>query len=393
MKVSTKNIKEIKRRLEILYSKFNIDYYSENDVKLGDEDIFISFPDDHLDEPYDLEDFLLYTERLDDVVIEDESSVRSGCFRQVIITLDSYHFAHLIPKVMFENEIISLQIVENPFLIGIAASKDFRYNDHFGISPCSGYLAIELKYKSEKRLTKEEENKAIKSFLYYISSKFDVSAGIGYFYEWEDITEEEPEDNLTVLTKLLPYSEGMDYYTRAIDVENLEIQYLYLYKIIEYYSPIVSKKEAYESLNQRLDSLNVCDRDYQFMDSILHLAKRFDDSLKDKEIAKTVLLNCVDVLPLFSELPERIRKQLSKRFNFKESEFQKINDSLIIEIKKEIGEIIYATRNMIVHAKSNYNTSGKECKSEEMEEMNAFMKKLCQCLIAWNSRQPKEFRI
>lgn len=70
-----------------------------------------------------------------------------------------------------------------------------------------------------------------------------------------------------------------------------------------------------------------------------------------------------------------------------------LNSSTIEVIKKEIADILYATRNSIVHAKSNYIVTGKECSDEDLEQLNEFMVKLCECLFVWNGRQSKEFQL
>ena len=58
MKVSTRNIKIIKDRLEILNKRFNI-LPSSEDIRIGDETIFINFPDDESDYTYyNIDDFL-----------------------------------------------------------------------------------------------------------------------------------------------------------------------------------------------------------------------------------------------------------------------------------------------------------------------------------------------
>ena len=47
-------------------------------------------------------------------------------------------------------------------------------------------------------------------------------------------------------SELIPYCQAMDYYTEGLIIEKADIKYLHLYKIIEYFSPIVSKKASYE---------------------------------------------------------------------------------------------------------------------------------------------------
>lgn len=70
-----------------------------------------------------------------------------------------------------------------------------------------------------------------------------------------------------------------------------------------------------------------------------------------------------------------------------------LSPSIIEGIKKEIAGILYATRNSIVHAKSNYTVTGKECHEEDLDQLNEFMAKLCECLFVWNSRQNKGLQL
>lgn len=394
MKVSPENIATIKSRLERLYDEFNINPLDEDEVKIGDEDIFISYPDDDLEEPISVDDFMLYTSDLDGIYKEDDSTVRMGSIRQTILSVDNYYLHYLVPKVTYSDDLINMEIVENPVLIGLMASKECIYNEEFGVSPCSMYIALELRYKTEQRYTKDDEDIIIERFLYHIVAKYDISIKIGMFDSCEDITDEEPPEPYHVQKdSLVPYSEAMRYYANALRINDADIQFHHLYKIIEHFSPIVSKKMAYEMLNQRLDSLSIVNRDYRYLDSLLELAKHYQTSLKDKELCKTVLQECVDVAPIFYLLPEKVQKNISHKCSFKICEIGNCADSVIAKIKDELGEVIYSTRNRIVHAKSNWDGSDKACLGDDMEEMNDFMKALAQCLIIWNGRQPQEFRI
>lgn len=395
MKVSSKNIKTIKARLERLYDEFNIDPLDKfNEPKIGDEDVFIQYPDDNLEEGISVEDFLDYTSDLDHLVKEDDSTVRMGRISQTIVSIDNYRYDYLVPDITYEDDFLSLEIISNPVLIGLIASKERIYNEDFGVYPCSLYTAVELRYKTEERYTKEQEEELIKRFLYHIASKYDVSIDVSAFDSWEDITgEEKPEPYQLKVDELVPYSEAMEYYSNALRIFDPDIQFHHLYKIIEHFSPIVSKKMAYERLNQKLDTLSVVSRDYQYLDSLLELAKHYEVSLKDKELCKTVLTECVDVVPIFGLLPERVQNEILKRCSIKEPDLNKSSLQEISKIKNDLGEVIYNTRNRIVHAKSNWGASEKACACKDMEEMNEFMKALAQCLIVWNGRQPKEFRV
>lgn len=394
MKVTTENIEFVNKRLEYLYNNFNIEPLNE-DVQIGDEDIFIGFPNewDEDNSYYSVEDFMRYTENLANIQVIDCHSVVSGNIRQTIISVNEYYYEHLVPNIKFETDEYSMRIVSNPFLIGIITSRDGIYNEDFGIFPCSDYKAVEIVYKNKKE-SEEDDIKFIKTCLYHIASKYNVPISIGKFRTWDDITDEENDNDIIVGTsELIPYCRAMDYYIEGLSIGKADIKYLHLYKILEYFSPIVSKKMSYEQLNQRLDALQIVERDSEYLESIFKLTKQYEVSLKDKELAYTVLNECVDIALLFPFLPEDIQKMISKSCHFEIKNIISLNSSNIETIKKEIADILYATRNSIVHAKSNYTSTGKECSEENMEQLNEFMVKLCECLFIWNGRQNKEFQL
>lgn len=395
MKVSTRNIKIIKDRLKKLYTEFNIECLGDDfKVEIGDERVDFGFPDDHFDDIVSVEDFLLYTEDLDNLKKESDSTVRMGKIRQTILIINGYQYDCLAPIITYDDDLINLSIVHRPLLIGFVASKEGIYNEDFGISPCSLYTAVELRYKGDKNYSKDEEDQLILRFIYHIAAKYDLHIEIGEFAYWEDwYDENKPEDYCLNESALMPYSKAMEYYSRALAIEDLDIQFHYLYKIIEHYSPVVSRKVAYEKLNQKLDSLSVVKRDYEYLNSLLDLAGQYQKSLKDPELCKTVLLECVDITSIFSLLPPKVKKSLTKKYAFKESDISKLKDSTLDMVKVELGTVIYNTRNRIVHAKSNWKSSDDACFEPDMADMNEFMKALAQCLIVWNGRQPEEFRI
>ena len=393
MKVSTRNISLIKRTLDRLYDEFNIDPLEE-DVQIGDDSIYIGYPDDMVENPISVDDFLYYTSDLDHLVREDASTVRMGRVRQTILNIESYRYYYLVPEIRYEDSKITLKIVENPVLIGLVASRERLFDEDFGVFPCSMYHALELSYKTDNVYSKQIEDEIIESFLYHVAAKYDVSIEVGEFFAWEDLTEEvKPEPCCLEESSLLPYSEAMSYYSKALRIADPDMQYHHLYKIIEHLSPLVSKKVAYEKLNQKLDTLSIVSRDSRYLDSLLDLAKQYQVSLKDKELCKTVLHECIDIVSIFHLLPLTLQKDIAKRCSVKPESLSDSSVAVLEKVKNELGEIIYMTRNRIVHAKSNWGTSDRACLEADMLEMNEFMRALAKCLIVWNARQPKEFRV
>lgn len=97
MKVSTRNIKQINSRLEYLYDNFNIDP-TDKKRKIGDEDIHIDFLDewDGDNSYYSVEDFMRYTNGLNNIQTVNNHSAISGNIRQTIVDFDDYYYEHLV---------------------------------------------------------------------------------------------------------------------------------------------------------------------------------------------------------------------------------------------------------------------------------------------------------
>ena len=405
--ITAENIDEIKRRINYLCEHFNIKGDFKN-IKIGKKYIIIEYPEEQLMDGYNtVEDFLTYTEDITTLREVDNSTARTDTIRQTIVFTDDYKFScRCKGSFRIETDEYSVFFVNGPFYIGMIASKNHIYNKEWHIYPCSSYKAVEIRYKNkENKLTPDEEDKLIKEFLFAASSRLSLPIKIGHYLNVNKNIEDELK-NLFILSlteidkmiasydvsdKLLPYSPAMDMYIDSLSIDNPEIRFLYFYKIIEYFSPIVAKRNAYESLNQKLDTLPVTKRNYQYLESIFALTRKYDLSVKDKELAHTVISECIDIAELYSYLPESIQKTLKRDVHFQDiAQTDKEQKSKLI---KELSSVLYSTRNNFVHAKSNYNVTGEECNPEDLEQLNVFMSKLCYCLIVWNSRQSEGFRI
>ena len=70
-----------------------------------------------------------------------------------------------------------------------------------------------------------------------------------------------------------------------------------------------------------------------------------------------------------------------------------IKDEQLASLQKQIANILYATRNNIVHAKSNYTPNGLELQGDELIDGNKMMDIIAMSIIQWNERQPAAYRI
>lgn len=64
---------------------------------------------------------------------------------------------------------------------------------------------------------------------------------------------------------------------------------------------------------------------------------------------------------------------------------EELTNDDFVKLNISLGKILYATRNSIVHAKSNYASTGKECPNKDIGALNEFMKKLCYAIIMHNN--------
>ena len=379
-------IKTINERIKNIEQCFGVEFEFDE----ADEKVYLGTAEDYLfnEEGISIEPFLDYTENIKELAKIDNTSVRCGKFRQTIV-FESESLVKYYPSI--ETEECKLSIVYQPFFVGIIALLE-GYDKE---DPYSFYTAVELEYLGEKRLTEEEETILIRRYLYGVSSKLGYSISIDTFHNWPDFSKEDEsfskyKDQVLSVDSIPPFTKAMDYYIEALGAMNADIQFLSFYKVLEYFSPAVSKKEYYEEMNKRLDAMNVLSRTYEDINGLQELSIKYEKSLRDNEIPFTILSNCVDLETLFHCLPKKIQLRLKKDNGIRKDD---VIDGKLSEIRKELGKILYDTRNSIVHAKSNYQPTGYECSEEDMDELNEFMDKLCQCIFVWNGRQAENYRL
>ena len=113
-----------------------------------------------------------------------------------------------------------------------------------------------------------------------------------------------------------------------------------------------------------------------------------ENSLRDKELIKNLIDNTFDLVDLYSILPISIKKHLKlDSISYKIAQDKK---EIVIN---HVGNVLYNTRNSIVHAKSNYRSTGLECNGDEIEDLNKFMHMACYSTIKWYNRLPDHLKM
>ncbi len=390
MKATQKQVKAIQKAFENLEKDFEIFPF---ELEVGDEKVSLDFPrDNNLDFPLDV--ILRYIDELDNLDISTER-VSSNRISQYPIEIEG-----AIPEIVFsEFKFVVkvpgkfiIRVMDNPILIGIGAVKLDRFDKYW--PPCSRFHAVEIEYLSlESKLEKDLEKKILQSYLYELSNLSNAAVDFGTISDliYEDY-ESLPEDTLE--TDVLPnYTEGMDLFRKAMGSFDNEIRFLYFYKIIEFYSPIAAKRVAYENLTRKLDGIRFKGADNSQIKSIIAIVDKFRADQSDKELAQNLISVTIDIVDVFPNLPEYFQKKLTKLHNFKRDDFNYESKPEIQQaVRNSLGGILYSTRNNIVHAKSNYTPDGNECPTENLYDLNAFMKGLTYSIISWYNRLPDHLR-
>lgn len=422
MKISIEQLKKIKTSLNILSKDgielvdycdfFNEEEYDELSDKIELDSICFFFPDDQDSSSYPPETFLDYMDELNSIRQTDDMIVRTDHIIQVKISsikIGYMGFEDEITSYIFKGNKVSARIIKSPFLIGVMNARKGLYDEEFGFGACDCYFAIEIRI--EENMDDSEINELIEKVCFYLTDKTGVSV-----YPWEGpdfktmhdnldeyLGDDETEDDFDTnskdkeidIAKLPKYTPLLKMYRQAKGVTDAEIQFLQYYKMMEYVSPIVAKKVAYDHLNKRLDMLPRVSRDHRFLDSILSVARKYDKDLHDDSLAQAVIENCVDVLPLYELLPQRMLKKVKGILKLQKDVLsdEDVNEEQIHGLQKQMGAILYSTRNSIVHAKSNYLKTGQELFEYELDEANKLMDVIARSIINWNERQGDGFRL
>ena len=389
--------------------------YEAGEIKIEDideiyeklDEIEVEFPDEPESIYYSRDEFEAYMEEIDTLVKVDNSTVHTMHFRQTIIECERsrwYAVSDNLRSYRFVDENYEVYVIDNPFLIGLINSQNKNYDEDCGLFPCSSYLALELKYKTDEVLEKKEEDALMERILYYLSQQLHCAVYISKSCDADTISDEiydcedAPEEEKVEIKSLLSYTPLTRLYTRALEAVDNEIKFLYFYKIIEHISPVVAKLKAYKELNKRLDLLSTCKRDYKYLDSIFDICRKYDEDMKDEFLCASVIQECIDVVSLWACLPEGKANQYKSNLKItipkgatpSDKDF---DDGKLQSYKKQLARSLYSTRNSIVHAKSNYEANGTEFAPGEMLEANKIMEIIASTIIQWNERQADAYKI
>lgn len=382
--------KEVFKKLEIEYGVEKL--YDE--IEKDTESIYFPFPVEEEIE-VEIDDLEYYFNEIDTLRIHDYNRVTTDTITQRVVTASVHSpLVYLGVFSKWTDDEVCLMIKTEPILIGLAASQKKEYSKYH--PPCSSHWAVEVRYPSkERRLSKNDEEKLIWAFLFELAHDYRIAFSFSTFIK-ESEYHEEPEyykealqkDTTELSSSIEDYNPAMELFIKANQGVSDDLKYLIYYKVFEYFAPFYSRMDAFEAMRKKLDSSNVNLRNGDFVASIFELTKNYEKSIRDKELIKSVIDNTFDLIDIYANIPISIRQKI----NVVKLEYKSKRD-LVDRVINHLGDVLYATRNGIVHAKSNFEPTGVECPDEDLEQLNEFMHMACYSTIKWYNRLPEHLKM
>lgn len=220
----------------------------------------------------------------------------------------------------------------------------------------------------------------------FARDRYEEPASPDWVEQWEAQVEK-----LRASMRLRPLLHGsgmkelLRLFNSASDSSDLEIVVLGYTKVIEYIAATVIKLQSHGVIRTRLLSSEAMKPDAAFIDGLISLVDDQRVFQKDSEAIKLAIETCCDAGILSKYSPNCV------------SELKRVSSaSKPEEIKRALhkfSDCLTATRNQIVHAKTNYTAKGAECPESQLEQLAECARLACQQSIRWFANIPEEFRV
>lgn len=401
--VSEDNFDELWQCIKRLCAKVN--YFTEDlfELEIGDDKIYFPLPGEDDVFFMSIEDLIEFDWQMESFEIIDNGRIRTTTLTYQIVKAETEDLEFYLKNTTdFYQEVdgIELRIVEAPVYVAIACILLDSLHVEYG-SGYEHYTVIEIIYEDKReKLTLEQESGLIYSYL------FEIADTTGFIYYLSKIQDNDPEltkkiesilakkeeddaesEEFIKLKPLLKFNEATRLYVSGLQTHDKELRLLNFYKIFEFFAPIVISIESYELLSKKLDSPKAMNPQRDYLESIFTLVNSTNQRLKDNELIKSVFNKCFDIVELFSDLPNSIQKKVLGIIKERELTYETSKEKLS-QACNIIASIVYSSRNKVVHAKSNFEPTGDECPTDEIEQLNIFLKKASAITIRWYNRLP-----
>ena len=329
-------------------------------------------------------------------VIDEYNSLKissDGCFvrtkrrtsRIVIPISTRAHIASHSDKKLIMNleDGTAISLKPMSFWVTVAALKSGAYDADF--MPAESYRSVELYYPlSAERLSEKEEEGVIDSFLFELAASENFifqKAGLSLDHPWDN--EEDDSEFTPKFRPLESFNEGMRLFLAAVPIEDPELRLLSLFKVLEFFAPIVLALDGNEALRKKLDSPLALSPNANYLKSIFDLVESLDERKSDSQMIRLLFETCLDFVELSKMLPHP---------SFNEINYADKKTNIDAQLKAA-AEALVATRNQVAHAKSDYKSTGSELPLNSLPDFNEFLEAAAVQTIRWYNRLPTHLKL
>jgi hypothetical protein len=383
--------KEVKAAIDYLIKEW-VDFTpDEFDWDGKAETITFSLPFSQQKYTLDRASFLDFAQDCQHAKIDESESVIHTKRRTILlvhpVSLKAQYIAFYKGKALnFKvNDTVSLHFHPVHPIVGFIGLQQDAFNEH--LAP-DMYPCVEILYASgSQKLSEEDEQKLLESFLFELAATADlIFSKASLQQDTENPFEELEEQEQEYAPKLRPvetFNEGMRLFNAAIQVNDAELRLLSLFKVLEYFGPIVTALDSNEALRKKLDSPSALTPDANYLQSVFELTRSLEKRRNDNEMIRLLLDKCADMIELSKKLPRPRFRQLNYEDKKSEIEAQ----------TKAVADALVATRNQVAHAKSDYKPVGNEVPRKELSQFNAFIEAAAVQAIRWYNRLPAHLKL
>lgn len=365
-----------------------------DDLDWDDEKTTVSFRLHPANEPFTFtrSEFLELPEEIKTMrIAKDVTAVRTSKRTLRIVKATSNETAAVVHEGLTKKlgmktaDGIEIGIKTGSFFVAVAAFQREAYDSDF--FPPDYYNCVEIEWGGTSRKTEEEEERIVDTYL------FELAASTGLVFQkdallierpWDDgFVDAEEDDFPPKCRPLEQFNEGMRLYLAGVQVDDPELKLLSLFKVFEFFAPIVWALDSNEALRKKLDSPSALNPDANFLQSIFELARSLDKRRNDNEMIRLVFETSLDFVELSTLLPQ----PRFKKFNYGDKKAD------IDGQCRNAAEVLVATRNQVAHAKSDYKPLGIELKPDEFGPFNAFLEAAAVQAVRWYNRLPSHLKL
>ncbi|MGG6309808.1 hypothetical protein [Paenibacillus macerans] len=392
LEVKVRALLEFCEKYNIDVDFFDIDEDYEKEILINDEtEITISLPaTNEYQEPITIKKLLTLIDSAQNGRIENESLFYSPNLVLIPVSCvdprinDSKLLDYYIEQKWDEKK-IKVNFAKELTSYGIRLTMDNHFDKY--VPPLSmDDLFIEI--SSLDTIDPRIVDDICQAFIFECASSLDINIFMTSrptnLYYWDD-EEKLPNIRLRPLMQGKGMSDLLRLYNSANQVHDAEYRILTYTKVIEYVSQTVLRKEMLESITNKLYSPKTLNPDANFILELEKLFAEHRNNQRDNQAIKLTVGTCCDIIDIAPVAPTYLKS--IKKINIDSSKSDR--SSCLDELASAISD----TRNMLAHAKTNYQLKGKECPPDQLYEFANCLKIVANQTIRWFFRQHEDSRI